>query len=109
MFQRRIKRVKRALFVAMPLLIAGTVIAATQTQVYTYDVLGRVTFVQDTKNGNRDYDYDPAGNRLNVASGTASDASSEPIPPPVPSAPTGLASSQNNTCSWHASWTAMTN
>lgn len=106
MFQRQIKRAKLALFIAVPLLITGAAIAASQSTVYTYDVLGRVTYVTDTKNGNRDYDYDPAGNRLNVAAGTTGDSSSEPVPPPVPDAPTGLSYQQSSQCSWRASWTA---
>jgi hypothetical protein len=58
--------------------------AASNTITYTYDSLGRLTFLQDPLNGNRDYDYDYAGNRLQVKVGTASDASSEPaglLPP----------------------------
>jgi hypothetical protein len=55
-----------------------------QTLKYTYDALGRVTFVEDATNGNRDYDYDKAGNRLLVSSGTASDAAAEPAPPMTP-------------------------
>jgi hypothetical protein len=38
-------------------------------------------------NGNRDYDYDKAGNRLVVAEATDTDQSTEPGAPP---APTGL-------------------
>lgn len=106
--QRKINQAKLVLCVAVPLLIAGTVIAASQTTVYTYDVLGRVTYVTDTKNGNRDYDYDPAGNRLNVATGTTGDASSEPVPPPVPNPPSGLSYQQSSQCSWRASWNAVT-
>lgn len=108
MSKRQIIRVRRVLLVAVPVLIASTVMAASQTTVYTYDLLGRVTYVIDSKNGNRDYDYDPAGNRLNVAAGTAGDASSEPVPPPVPNPPTGLSYQQSSQCSWRASWNAVT-
>lgn len=38
----------------------------SQTLKYTYDELGRLTFVEDDKNGNRDYKYDAAGNRVMV-------------------------------------------
>ena len=31
---------------------------------YTYDALGRLKVVTDTKNGNRNYTYDKAGNRI---------------------------------------------
>ena len=87
---------------------------------YSYDALGRLTFVDNPLNGNRDYDYDKAGNRLKVSQGTANDAAAEPsgTPPAQPSAsvpaqpgsttipapPTGLFSTQNSPCSWSASW-----
>lgn len=50
-------------------------IAAIQSKTtrYTYDALGRLTFVEDPQNGNRDYDYDAAGNRTNVVTGVNSD------------------------------------
>lgn len=57
--------------------LVGTLLASN-TITYAYDALGRLTFVSDPVNGNRDYDYDKAGNRLNVATGTASDSASEP-------------------------------
>ena len=59
-------------------------IAATQTIDYTYDVLGRVTFVNDSVNGNRDYDYDAAGNRKRVDVGNSLDSDNKPVPPPKP-------------------------
>lgn len=74
---------------------------AQQTITYTYDVLGRLTFVTDPVAGNRDYDYDKAGNRLNVAIGLANDNVSDPGPP---SAPTGLNSSPIANCAHRASW-----
>ncbi len=52
-----------------------------QTTTYTYDTLGRLTFVQDV-NGNRDYDYDNAGNRTEVAIATTSD--DVPVTPVLP-------------------------
>ncbi|MES2675932.1 MAG: hypothetical protein V4660_16960 [Pseudomonadota bacterium] len=63
--------------------------AQAQSLKYTYDVLGRVTFVEDATNGNRDYDYDRAGNRTLVAVNTASDSTINGEPS-VPPAPTGL-------------------
>ncbi|MDO8336345.1 MAG: hypothetical protein Q7T74_06215 [Candidatus Saccharibacteria bacterium] len=45
---------------------------------YSYDALGRLTFVEDSQNGNRDYDYDKAGNRLLVSTKVASDKTAEP-------------------------------
>lgn len=38
--------------------------------IYTYDELGRVIYVTDPENGDREYNYDPAGNRTTVATGT---------------------------------------
>ncbi len=76
---------------------------AQQTVTYTYDALGRLTFVQDSLAGNRDYDYDKAGNRLLVSVNTASDAAAEPS---VPSAPTGLQSNHYADCVHRASWNA---
>lgn len=82
--------------------------AQSKTTKYTYDPLGRLTFVEDSENGNRDYDYDAAGNRLNVAVGTADDSASEPpsaVPPPGPPKPTDLAKNHVADCAWRASWT----
>jgi len=58
---------------ALSLTLATTAHAASQTIKYTYDTLGRVTFVEDPSNSSRDYDYDPAGNRTLVAIGNNSD------------------------------------
>ena len=93
-------------------LIAGAVSLAqsAKTTRYKYDALGRLTFVEDSQNGNRDYDYDAAGNRRNVAAGTTNDAASEPTappPPPAPAAPLNLAMSYVADCSWSASWGAV--
>lgn len=48
-------------------------VAALQAGVtnYTYDELGRLVRVSDTRNGNRDYAYDPAGNRRQVTVGAS--------------------------------------
>jgi YD repeat-containing protein len=77
----------------------------SQTLIYTYDALGRVTFVEDTANGNRDYDYDPAGNRTEVVIGAATD---DPPPPANMPAPTGLSYSQIANCAYQARWSAVT-
>jgi len=53
-------------------------LGASNTISYTYDALGRLTFVSDPANGNRDYDYDKAGNRLLMSVGTANDSAAEP-------------------------------
>jgi YD repeat-containing protein len=79
------------------------------TLTYTYDALGRLTYVNDPTNGNRDYDYDKAGNRLLVSVGTASDAAAEPPPPGgggVPMAPSNLTATYLNNCNWLATWSA---
>ena len=46
-------------------------VAALQAGVtnYTYDELGRLVRVSDTRNGDRVYAYDPAGNRTQVVVG----------------------------------------
>lgn len=62
---------------ALPLVftgfVAAAVYAAPQTLEFDYDVLGRLTFVKDNVNGNRDYDYDKAGNRTQMTVGASSD------------------------------------
>src|SRR5690606_5020553 len=50
----------------------------TKTLTYTYDALGRLTFVSDTVNGDQDFDYDDAGNRRLVSTNVASDEENEP-------------------------------
>ncbi len=60
---------------------------AQQTLEYHYDELGRLTYVTDSVNGNRDYDYDPAGNRINTATGFKRDEDSEFVKPPSFSLP----------------------
>lgn len=75
---------------------------------YTYDALGRLTFVEDSINDNQDYDYDAAGNRLNVAKGTDDDSQSEPVIPIItPEPPTGLSCSLYYYNSYEASWMSM--
>lgn len=68
---------------------------------YTYDALGRLTFIEDSQNGNRDYDYDPAGNRLVVAVGGSDDAAVVPQPPGVTMS---LSSGYISNCAWRADW-----
>ena len=80
---------------------AITCFASPKTTTYTYDALGRLTFVGDSVNGNRDYDYDKAGNRLLVSTGTATDASADPLPPATV---TGLKFSQIANCAYKAEW-----
>lgn len=79
----------------------------SKTITYTYDALGRLTFMTDPVNGNRDYDYDKAGNRLLVATNTASDAATEPAVIYLP-APTGLSKSLIANCAWRATWSLVT-
>lgn len=77
--------------------------ATSTVIVYSYDTLGRLTFVNDARNGNRDYDYDKAGNRLLVSTNTATDATAEPTPESLP-APTNLQYNQAATSAWKATW-----
>ena len=58
------------------LAFVSSALSAPHTITYTYDELGRLTFVNDTVN--RDYDYDAAGNRVSVEVGTSVDH----LPPP---------------------------
>lgn len=67
------------------------------TETYTYDALGRmrtITFPDGTKST---YDYDAAGNRLSVATGTDSAA---------PSAPTSLVATASSSTTVNLSWGA---
>jgi hypothetical protein len=68
----------RRSFVGSMMLVLLMEAAAGATLKYTYDALGRLTFVEDPVNGNLDYDYDAAGNRLLVSVGTADDAAADP-------------------------------
>jgi hypothetical protein len=83
--------------------------AQAKTTTYTYDALGRLTFVGDSVNGNRDYDYDKAGNRLLVATNVASDAAAEPgsVTLTLP-APTNPYKSLIGSCAWRATWDSVT-
>lgn len=58
------------------LAFVSSALSAPHTITYTYDELGRLTFVNDTVN--RDYDYDAAGNRVSVEVGTSVDHLSPP-------------------------------
>jgi chitodextrinase len=71
---------------------------SAQTIKYKYDALGRVRVVEDGVNGNRGYDYDAAGNRINVAGPDFV----------APSQPSGLAGSNFTYNSVTISWTAST-
>lgn len=101
---------RRTYFLVLPFLclysaLSSSVYAQTKTTTYTYDALGRLTFVADSVNGNRDYDYDKAGNRLLVSTNTTNDATAEPnttLP-----APTGLYKSLIANCAWRATWNAV--
>ncbi|HEY6528608.1 MAG TPA: RHS repeat domain-containing protein [Cellvibrionaceae bacterium] len=73
---------------------------------YEYDSLGRLTFVEDSANGKRDYDYDPAGNRTLVANNTTTDEQTEPA---GIGSPTGLSQSPTGDCAWKATWDSVTN
>jgi YD repeat-containing protein len=64
-----------------------------KTLIYHYDALGRLTFSEDSVNGNRDYDYDKAGNRLLVRTGVASDDA------PNSSAPSSLGARSSSAAS----------
>jgi hypothetical protein len=75
-----------------------------QTLKYTYDALGRVTFVEDSVNGNRDYDYDPAGNRVAVNVGNATE---DPAPVPLLPAPTAANCRSVGAGGWFATWNAV--
>lgn len=86
--------------------------AATETS-YAYDALGRLQFVEDTINGNRDYDYDSAGNRTAVAEGVL-DEDEDPIDDDQAiqlAAPTGLwlEGPFSHAGGYTASWSAVPN
>jgi YD repeat-containing protein len=79
----------RRSFAAGLLLVLLMQAAAGDTLWYTYDALGRLTFVEDPANGNRDYDYDAAGNRLLVSVNGANDDANDPATA-APSTPSAL-------------------
>lgn len=60
------------------LIVKSTVVFSQSGQkiIYQYDELGRLVAVEDTENGNRNYKYDPAGNRALVAVASLSSSSS---------------------------------
>ncbi len=96
-----------AVAMAPMLLWTGDLAAQAKTTNYKYDALGRLTYVEDSVNGNRDYDYDAAGNRLLVAAGSDSDSEKEPgTPGPYgpPAKPSGLVAANQYDCAWSASW-----
>ncbi len=95
---------KKKSFFFLLLLQSLNVNSQSSTIVYTYDPLGRLTFVEDSVNGNRDYDYDKAGNRLIVAVGESSD---QMVEPGVPPAPTGLLALHVADCAWRGQWNAV--
>mgnify|MGYP003942126097 CR=1 FL=1 len=68
--------------------------SAEQKLRYTYDSLGRLTFVEDSVNGNRDFDYDSAGNRTHVIIGSPGDDVPPNPPPPAPTLPLHACSQQ---------------
>lgn len=73
----------RCLCVLAIFLSSEHTVAQSKNTKYVYDALGRLTFVEDSQNGNRDYDYDPAGNRTEVAVGNDGEIA-------VPATPTGF-------------------
>lgn len=86
--------------------------AATEIS-YQYDALGRLQFVEDSVNSNRDYDYDSAGNRTAVAEGVV-DEEEDPFdnaPGVQLPAPTGLqlAGPFSQAGGYTASWTGVAN
>lgn len=86
---------------------SSVVAIQSKTTRYTYDALGRLTFVEDSQNGNRDYDYDAAGNRLQVSTNTTNDATAEPGGSLLP-APTNLYKSLIYSCAWKVTWNSVT-
>lgn len=87
------------------LLAPSNALAAANTLKYTYDALGRLTFVEDPVNGNRDYDYDAAGNRTQVGVGQQLDDA----PVVKLDAPTGLTCTGpiSSSGGYKASWNAV--
>lgn len=88
-----------------------TEIVKAVTKSFEYDELGRLTFVKDPLNGNRDYDYDPAGNRTQVFVGATTDSENPDAEPDYTAylpAPTNLYTSAVATGVYTSSWSAVT-
>ncbi len=92
------KRIRCLLILAC---ISQAAFSAEVVVEYQYDAQGRVTFVKDGVNGNRDYDYDAAGNRTQTSVGQAQD---DPVLPPAPPPPTGLSCSLIAPNVYRAQW-----
>lgn len=86
--------------------------AATEIS-YHYDALGRLQFVEDSINSNRDFDYDRAGNRTAVAESVVSEDEDpfEDDPGTQLAAPTGLqlAGPFSQYGGYSASWGSVAN
>lgn len=96
-----IKLHRRLTLLCVPIFIwnVSLVYADEQELKFSYDVLGRLTFVHDDVNGNRDYDYDSAGNRCSVSIGAANNdiKTCEDYKIVVPFIPSG------SSCNWSSS------
>lgn len=111
-------RVRLFASAAFGLMCATFAAAQSRTTTYTYDAIGRLTFIEDSQNGNRDFDYDSAGNRLRVTVGASSDGAAEPassspayvpgtdpLARVIPARPSNLFKSYVNECAWRTTWT----
>lgn len=87
----------KLLLIAALACLAFNAFAESKEIEYQYDTLGRVTFVKDSVNGNRDYDYDRAGNRKQVLVGFDSD-DDEPETDPTTQIPSGSG------CTWRQTY-----
>lgn len=73
--------------------------ASGQTLKYNYDALGRVTTVEDSVNGNRSFEYDPAGNRTKMYTPTSGNTTPSILPAPII-----ISNYQSNYCVWSSAW-----